>query len=264
MASENHSDRSTEPAGDSLAPTWRTVISVLLLGYLGVLLLGPLSNPIASEHLTGPMARAVAPVHRVLFQGHGYRFFAPEPGPGHFVECRFTMKDGSKSVSRFPNRDVHRPRLFYHRWFMLAETIFTELDGTPDTESFAQAQAALRRELAQLRSAGKLKPAKQLSAHINLLDREYERTRKRIEKLLRSVATAALSQQPDAEKVKLVLFERSIPLPSDVTAGAKLDDPQYLSPPLSIGTFTRESVEASSDSLPKDKPATNLSLEEIQ
>jgi hypothetical protein len=147
---------------------------------------------------------------------------------------------------------------------MLAETIFTELDGTPDTESFAQAQAALRRELAQLRSAGKLKPAKQLSAHINLLDREYERTRKRIEKLLRSVATAALSQQPDAEKVKLVLFERSIPLPSDVTAGAKLDDPQYLSPPLSIGTFTRESVEASSDSLPKDKPATNLSLEEIQ
>ena len=264
MASDNHSDRSTETVGDSLAPTWRTIISLLLLGYLGVLLLGPLSNPIASEYLTGPMARAVAPVHRVLFQGHGYRFFAPEPGPGHFVECRFTMKDGSESVSRFPDRAVHRPRLMYHRWFMLAETIFTELDGTPDTESFAEAQAALRRELAQLRSAGKLKPAKQLSAHINLLDREYERIRKRIENLLRSVATAALNQQPDAEKVELVLFERSIPLPSDVTGGAELDDPQYLSPPVSIGNFTRELVEASSDSLSNENSATNQSLEEIR
>ena len=259
MASENHSDRSTETAGESLAPIWRTVISLLLLGYLGVLLLGPLSNPIASEHLTGPLARAVAPVHRLLFQGHGYRFFAPEPGPGHFVECRFTMKDGSESISRFPDRDAHQPRLLYHRWFMLAETIFTELDGTPDAESFAQAQAAMRRELAELRSAGKPKLTKQLSTRIDLLDHEYERTRKRIENLLRSVANALLKEQPDAKAVELVLFERTIPLPDDVAGGNRLDDPQYLSPPISIGKFTRENLDTSSN-----PSATNDSLEEIQ
>ena len=259
MASENHSDRSTEIVGDSLAPIWRTVISLLLLGYLVVLLLGPLSNPIASEHLTRPMARAVAPIHRVLFQGHGYRFFAPEPGPGHFIECRLTMKDGSKAVSRFPDRDVHQPRLLYHRWFMLAETIFTELDGTPDAESFAAAQVTLRRELAALRSAGKLKLAKQLSAHIDLLDREYERARERIENLIRSVAADVLKKQTDAEAVELVLSERTIPLPVDVANGARLNDPQYLSSPVTIGNFTRDKLGTSSN--PSD---TNNSLEEVQ
>ena len=102
------------------------------------------------EHLTGPLARLVAPVHRALFQGHGYRFFAPEPGPGHFVECRYTMQDGSEQITHFPDRQAHQPRLLYHRWFMLAESVFTELNGTPDAESFAEAQATLRKEVAAL------------------------------------------------------------------------------------------------------------------
>ena len=264
MPSKQQPDRPPEATEGFLAPIWRKIISLLLLTYLGVLLLGPLSNPIASEHLTGPLARAVAPVHRVLFQGHGYRFFAPEPGPGHFVECRFKMKNGSESISRFPDRDQHQPRLLYHRWFMLAETLFTELDGTPDAESFADAQAALRREVLELRSVGKLKPAKLLSARIDFLDQEYERTRKRVDNLLRSVATAVLKEHPDAESVELVLFERVIPLPADVTNGVKLDDPRYLSPPVSIGHFTRQSVEPKTVETTSDPSAANQSLEEIQ
>lgn len=230
------------------APLWRAIASMLLFAYLIILLIGPLANPIASENLTGPLARAVAPVHRGLFQGHGYRFFGPEPGPGHFVECRFTMNDGTVQVTHFPDRQTHWPRLLYHRWFMLAETIFTELDGTPDAQSFAEAQAALRRELTALRSSGKLKQAKQLSSRIDQLDTEYERVRKRIDRLLGSLASVFLEDKPDAESVELVLFERSIPLPSDVVNGAKLDDPQYLSPPMSIGKFSRDEQSASSTS----------------
>ncbi len=226
----------------------RITISLLLIVYLGVLLLGPLANPVASEHLTGPLARVVAPVHRALFQGHGYRFFAPEPGPGHFVECRFKMQDGSEHVSRFPDRQVHQPRLLYHRWFMLAETIYTELSGTPDAKSFAKAQSTLRNEVTELRSAGKLKPAKQLAARIDLLDAEYQRTRKRIDKLLRSVASALLEDQTDADAVELALFERSIPLPADVIDGVKLDDERYLSQPMSIGQFTRDELFSSTGS----------------
>ena len=259
MASEKQSDRTVETAGESLTPIWRKIISLLLLGYLGVVLLGPISNPVASEHLTGPMARTVAPVHRMLFLGHGYRFFAPEPGPGHFVECRFKMKDGSDSVLRFPDRNLHQPRLLYHRWFMLAETIFTELEGTPDAKSFSDAQAALRREVDELRSRAKLKQVKQLSARIEFLDREYKRTRKRIDNLLRSVAAALLRQQPNAEEVELALFERTIPLPGDIVDGVQLDDARYLSPPVTIGRFTREILETSADPTP-----TSKSLEEIQ
>ena len=264
MPSKKQPNRPPEATGESLAPIWRKIISLLLLSYLGILLLGPLSNPIASEHLTGPLARAVAPVHRTLFQGHGYRFFAPEPGPGHFIECRFKMMNGAESISRFPDRDVHQPRLLYHRWFMLAETLFTELDGTPDAEAFAEAQTALRREVLELRSAGELRPAKLLSNRVDFLDQEYERTRKRVDNLLRSVATAVLKEQPDAESVELVLFERAIPFPTDVVNRIKLDDPRYLSPPVSIGHFTRQSVEAETVEATSHLSATNQSLEEIQ
>jgi len=259
MPSNETPHRSAETAEQHLAPIWRTTISVALIVYLGVLLLGPLTNPVSSEHLTGPLARAVAPVHRVLFQGHGYRFFAPEPGPGHFVECRFKMKDGSEAISRFPDRKAHQPRLLYHRWFMLAETIFTELDGTPDSKSFAEAQATLRREVTELRSAGKIKPAKQLASQIELLDQEYERTRERITKLLRAVAKALLTEKTDAESVELFLFERAIPLPADVINRVRLDDDRYLSPPISIGSYTREILEPSVNQTTND-----TSLEEIQ
>lgn len=259
MPSNQTSHRTEQTAQQSVAPIWRNIISLLLIVYLGVLLLGPLANPVSSEHLTGPLARAVAPVHRMLFLGHGYRFFAPEPGPGHFVECRFTMSDGSESTARFPDRESHQPRLLYHRWFMLAETIFTELDGTPDAKSFAEAQTALRREAAELRSAGKIKLAKQLSAQAEFLDQEYERTRERIANLLRSVAAAVLTERPAAESVELFLFERAIPLPADVMNRVRLDDDRYLSPPINIGRFTREILKTSAD-----QTVAGSALEEIQ
>ena len=91
------------------------------------------------------------------------------------------------------------------------------------------------------------------------MEREYERTRKRIDNLIRSVAGTLLRQQPDAKAVELVLFERTIPLPADVVDGVKLDDPRYLSPPLAIGRFTRDIIENSSSS-----STASESLEEIQ
>ena len=169
------------------------------------------------------------------------------------------MDDGSEKITRFPDRQTHQPRLLYHRWFMLAESLFTELDGTPDAKSFAAAQATLRAEVETLRSAGKLKNAKRLTTRIDQLDVEYERTRRRIDGLLRSLATSLLNEQPDAETVELVLFERSIPLPADVVDHVKLDDPRYLSQPMAIGTFSREQTTTSAN-----ETSDQNSLEAIQ
>jgi hypothetical protein len=198
----------------------RTLLTLVLIAYLAVLLLGPLTVPVGSAHLTNPMARVAAPIHRALFQGHGYRFFAPQPGPGHFVECRFQMSDGPEQTIRFPDRERHWPRLLYHRWFMLAETVFTELDGTPDSKSFRDAQQTLQRE---------------------------------IDQLVRRVALAVLTEVPGATAVELVLYERSIPLPGDVADGVKLDDARYLSDPLPIGTFSREQLQVSDSDLPLEE-----------
>ena len=77
-------------------PWLRRLASVLILAFLVIVILGPLSNPLPSRHLTGPLAAWVSPIHRALFLGHGYRFFAPNPGPSHLVQYKITRADGTQ------------------------------------------------------------------------------------------------------------------------------------------------------------------------
>jgi hypothetical protein len=58
-----------------------------------------------------------------LYLSNGYRFFAPEPGPSHLVRYEVTRRDGKVVRGRFPDRETEWPRLLYHRYFMLSETI---------------------------------------------------------------------------------------------------------------------------------------------
>ncbi len=52
---------------------------------------------------------------------HGYAFFAPDPGPSHLIEATITRADGEQVERRYPDLADQRPRLLYHRHFMLAE-----------------------------------------------------------------------------------------------------------------------------------------------
>jgi hypothetical protein len=89
-----------------------------------------------------------------MYLSHGYAFFAPNPGPSHLLECEIknpsnilnaaiaakskptsgTLRDlpvvappeesfSAKAVRWrvFPDRNCDRPRLLYHRYFMLSE-----------------------------------------------------------------------------------------------------------------------------------------------
>jgi hypothetical protein len=60
-----------------------------------------------------------------VYLGHGYRFFAPNPGPGHSLRWTMTMADGSTRGGWIPDEDADRPRLLYHRRFMVSEKIAT-------------------------------------------------------------------------------------------------------------------------------------------
>lgn len=66
----------------------------------------------------------------LLYLNHGYRFFAPEPGPSYVMEYEVHREDGRVIRRRLPDLDRHRPRLLYHRYFMLATQNVDLVGGT--------------------------------------------------------------------------------------------------------------------------------------
>jgi hypothetical protein len=67
------------------------------------------------------------PYVEFLFLDHGYFFFAPNPGPSHLFRARLEFADGRAPLEiTFPDRNQQRPRLLYHRHFMLAEQLHSD------------------------------------------------------------------------------------------------------------------------------------------
>lgn len=85
-----------------------------------------------------------------MFLQHGYAFFAPDPGPSHLFRVKLEFADGRPTEElTFPDLKRHRPRLLYHRHFMLSERLVVG-----DVPSVAPPQVAGdAAALAQWRSA---------------------------------------------------------------------------------------------------------------
>jgi hypothetical protein len=135
-------------AGKTPAPTQtprpavRAAVSLLVILHLFAVFVGPWAMPPASDLAVGS-ARIFQPYLDVLSLANGYRFFAPEPGPSHLVRYEVTLADGTLKTGEFPNRQAHRPRLLYHRYFMLSEFINTLVnpDAPERAEAFAKGYA---------------------------------------------------------------------------------------------------------------------------
>ena len=114
-------------------PPWslpiRIVVLVLLMLYLSMVVLAPLTIPVGAPYLTVPVAERIAPAQQALYLNHGYRFFAPNPGPSHIMVYEIETADGEQIKGHFPDRDNTSPRLLYHRWFMLSESMYREFSG---------------------------------------------------------------------------------------------------------------------------------------
>lgn len=238
--------------------TTKLLVSFLLAIYLFIVIMGPVTNPIYTEELTGPLGRALAPAHQALYLGHGYRFFAPDPGPSHLLVYRVTRADGSTVDGRFPDKDTIWPRLMYHRWFMLSETIFEEHRGLPPTqetdaartaamgkdvllldqkaiqEDFAASQKNLKDQIELFIQQGALGLARQLQQIHARNERGYVVGEQR-RKLLVDAVGRELLRRHKGQHVTLFLQERAIALPSDVVLKTKLTDPRYLSELILIG-----------------------------
>ena len=108
-------------------PRWtrigRATATVAILLYLGLVIVPPLAGPAPSSALATRMIQPLRPLVGALYLGHGYRFFAPDPGPGHAIRWGMRMPDGTTLSGELPDPAVDRPRLLYHRRFMIAEKI---------------------------------------------------------------------------------------------------------------------------------------------
>ena len=111
------------PATARWTATGRIVASLSILLYLLLVVAPPLAGPPPSSALAAAIIQPLRPLVGALYLGHGYRFFAPDPGPGHAIRWSMRMPDGSTRSGMLPDPAVDRPRLLYHRRFMIAEKI---------------------------------------------------------------------------------------------------------------------------------------------
>src|SRR5215467_5512822 len=119
----------SQPAPGKLATHWRVLISVAILAHLTAIIAAPMAVGPSSE-LQQNLVVAVHPYLDACYLNHGYRFFCPEPGPGHVVRYQLVMPDGDTVTGTFPDKQTEWPRLFYHRHFMLSEKLANMLVPT--------------------------------------------------------------------------------------------------------------------------------------
>jgi hypothetical protein len=120
-----------------LSRGWKRLISLLVALHVAAVFVGPWALPPHGSELARSIANSFGPYLQAAFLNNGYRFFAPEPGPGHLVRYEIVTHDGQKIEGSFPDRKAQWPRLLYHRHFMLSE--FLNSLSAPEAAELATA-----------------------------------------------------------------------------------------------------------------------------
>jgi hypothetical protein len=179
----------------------RVIASVLIVWHLLAVVVGPLSGPPPASRLATTLAAGLKPYLFALHLNHGYRFFAPNPGPSHLVRYEAERGDGSVTSGHFPDPKDHWPRLLYHRHFMISETIYGLSQRVAEPPTAPDGQQVAPEELAY-----------------------YEMEKRKSDTLVHGVARQ-LGEQFSARRVRLWWQEHGIPAPPAVLMGMPLNDP---------------------------------------
>ncbi len=204
--------KAAAPAKIAWSPAFRGFISVLLLIHLTAVFVGPCASPPPSSYWAQGTEQFLAPyLHATFLRGHGYRFFAPNPGPSHLVRYELLNEaDEEIGEGTFPNLEEHWPRLFYHRHFMISESMFNTAN-VPSEPPPPEAPASAR---AEFEAATSLRDA-----------------------YLDSISRYLARQNPEADKIRIVMVQHAIPMPQDVANGRPLNDPS-LYEEVVLGVYT--------------------------
>ena len=160
------------------------------------------------------------------FLNHGYRFFAPNPGPSHIVRYEVDTADGETVKGQFPDRDKIWPRLLYHRHFMISETVFRE--GAPISEGPPEVEEGVV-----------LTPDEQ--REFDAAKRDYQSRFELVDALHRGIARELIDRH-QGERVRLYLVEHLIANPVDVAGGLELDDPQLYDELAMLAEYSKDEL----------------------
>ena len=210
----------------------RILISLAVLLHLTAVCLPPFTFATSMRSDTAsPLALALANFFRpyvdAAYLGHGYAFFAPDPGPSHLIRCEFEFPASQdKTIETLPDLDRHWPRLLYHRYFMLAESLhagFVPPDPPPSAPEIISANAQ----------------------QIAWEHQNWKRLRNQYEAQMRAYKARLLSAQADANRVRITRLEHLLVSPFEFRQNPQSIHDERLFVPLmeeSIKPLTEEST----------------------
>lgn len=100
--------------------TIKVVASIFIAFHVVAIFVAPASVPPTSPLLDSTWS-VCSPYLHATNLNNGYHFFAPEPGVCTLVEFVGKTEDGQLKHGVMPDKQRMRPRLLYHRYFMLTE-----------------------------------------------------------------------------------------------------------------------------------------------
>ncbi|HZZ72664.1 MAG TPA: hypothetical protein VFE24_10440 [Pirellulales bacterium] len=206
-----------EGRGRALSRRWKIGLSLLIALHLVAVFVAPWSGPPPASDLSRHAMECFEPYLLAAHLLHGYRFFAPQPGPSYLVEYELTMADGSKQTGRFPDLATEWPRLYYHRFFMLSTFVNTNLplDPPPELDRNSPLYADFLRNRAEQKTL--------------------------LETLTHAIGAELLGAH-GAQQVKLTLVEHGFPFLSQFQAGGSLTDPRSYRR-RDLGTYSAEEAQ---------------------
>jgi hypothetical protein len=119
-----------QPFAGRLSRRAQQILSAALLLHVLAVVIAPLAVT-PSSPLIGSVWQVFRPYLEAAFLNHGYKFFAPDPGPTHLVRYELELPGGTRREGIFPNLKEQRPRLLYHRHMMLSERLSGSQPGFP-------------------------------------------------------------------------------------------------------------------------------------
>ena len=213
------------------APVWsasvRGWVSLILAFHLFCVVLAPLATVEPRAGLAVDLQRVVSPYSEALFLRHGYRFFAPEPGPSHVVHYEVTTRSGETIQGHFPDRWEHLaasavPPLVH----VVRDAVYARVGNTGRATAGRMANGSSQRDPGAVsqRLAGRPTSSKHVSAASWMNMRDWPPVR---DQLVHDLGQFLL-QRHDGISVDLKLVTRVIPPPEDIARGLRLDNERYL------------------------------------